>query len=336
MKTTYRLLACLLLILFCSCEKIVEFDPGEVEPHVVMISRPVTDSLVSVHMSYSRFFLDGHTPSAVSNAQINMTVNGVPVSVSNEGDGEYLLNVRPQPGDSLDIKATVPGYDRTLHASTVVPPRPVIQLVDYFIDTTSNYDYGMVYYRLRFKVIDPSHNSYYGIGLDAADVGMHFYDSTNYYTHYDSVWWDTTNWVSQWFTIDDPIVNNSSDADDLFDFSGDTYGDETLFSTDGFTNGEHMFTIDFETYQSYSGMMLNYRKRPVRLVLRRLSPELYRYTVTAVTVSTFNQLFSEPVQIICNVDGGIGIFGASSCEVKRLPVPRYNHFHQDSESNWKK
>jgi len=75
----------------------------------------------------------------------------------------------------------------------------------------------------------------------------------------------------------------------------------------------------------------NYSQVPVRLEVRSLSPELYRYIKTTETeVSDFDELFGEPIQVFCNIDGGIGIFGGSSRKQFVMPMPRYATFsHND-------
>ena len=57
-RRRYILIVLLLAVVMSSCEKVVDFDPGDVSPYVVVVSKPVSDSLVSVYVGYSRFFLD--------------------------------------------------------------------------------------------------------------------------------------------------------------------------------------------------------------------------------------------------------------------------------------
>ena len=69
-----------------------------------------------------------------------------------------------------------------------------------------------------------------------------------------------------------------------------------------------------------------------------MTRELYRYEQTADNASydLFEGLFSEPVQVICNIDGGIGILGGSSCKRFSLPTPRFETFPHDSDYYFKK
>ena len=82
-RKRYILIVLLLAVVMSSCEKVVDFDPGDVSPYVVVVSKPVSDSLVSVYVGYSRFFLDNREFKGVDNATVTIT------SGSNTSVGTY-------------------------------------------------------------------------------------------------------------------------------------------------------------------------------------------------------------------------------------------------------
>ena len=110
-------------LVMASCSEPIDFKPGQVEPYAVLLSRPTNDSTVCVHLAYSRFFLDNRDPEAISDATVTLDVNGV-TSVGTYDAGAYLgyggytFTAMPQPGDTLKVTASIPGYDKTVKATT--------------------------------------------------------------------------------------------------------------------------------------------------------------------------------------------------------------------------
>ena len=342
------------LALLSSCEKPIDFDPGEVSPYVVMISKPVNDSLMSVYVGYSRFFLDNRQFVAISDATVTLTDGtGTYAGVYDPkcfflsdyygyyggdeywyGDsvfyGGYAFTLRPQPGDTLRLTATVPGYDKTVTASTSIPQLPEIEVVDCIVDTTDYYNY---YYRLRFKVKSHSDAEYYSVAIKNA--------VTRYISSSDTYYWDTVNLSPVYFSVNDPLVN-SSDIEDVIDgYDGSFYGNEMYFSSDMFQGGEHEFTAVFSLYPyDYSDPSneLDYRQVPILLEVKSLTRELYRYEKTSVNAeyNSFDGLFSEPTQVICNVKGGIGVFGGASQKTFKTKANRCEVFSHNDGYYFKK
>ncbi len=337
-RICYVLVAASLLLNACS--EPIEFDPGQVEPYAVLLSRPMNDSTVCVHLSYSRFFLDNREPEAVSDALVTLDVNGVASVGAYDagayfGYGAYTFTSKPQPGDILKVTASIPGYDRTVKATTSIPPAANVEILDYVIDTSGRqtndgdyYYYGdNFYYKIRFKVKSHSNDEFYCVSIKHADtrrVGMNWV-------------WDTTNWIRTYFSMNDPLVNSQNVEDVIEGYDGTFYGDEAFFSSELFQNGEHEFSVVVEEWPDY-GNGLDYAHFPLLLEVRTLSRELYRYEQTAdnATYDFFDGLFSEPVQVICNIEGGIGIFGGSCRKRFSLPEPRYEGFPHDDYYFYKK
>lgn len=342
----------MLAVLMCSCEKVVDFDPGDVSPYVVVVSKPVSDSLVSVYVGYSRFFLDNRGFNGADNATVTIT-SGSNTAVGTYdpdcfiqsdyyddwngyyGDtthyGGYGFMLRPNPGDTMRVSATVPGYDKIVTAQTVVPPQPQVEIVDLVIDTldevTGGYYYcyySSTYYRLRFRINCNSNREYFSVRVL---LGEEIYLSDTV-----SVW-DSTQMSSYYFTVSDPIVNNAS-LEDAFDGDDGSFsGREMTFSSERFSGGAHEFTMEFDATTYGNRDILG---RPVKIEVCALSEELYRYNVTSSGyTSDLDDLFSEPVQVYCNIKGGIGIFGASTKKIFKAPAPRVENFN-NSASYYKK
>lgn len=349
------------LALLSSCEKPIDFDNDEVSPYVVVISKPVSDSLMSVYVGYSRFFLDNRDYNPVDNAVVILSdgANSYPGVYDPQcfrsntyyydhydggywtGDstyfGGYTFTLRPQPGDTVHLTATVPGYDKVVSATTTMPQSPELEILDCIADTgNGNYydEYGGYYahsdcyFKVRFKVKSHGGNEYYSVRILNAIYGR-IHPTQN-------IWgWDTTAWESNYFTVSDPLVNSRSFEDIIDGYDGSFYGNEMIFSSELFQNGEHEFTAIFskwpQAYEDFSTM-------PIRIEVKSLSRELYRYEQTAANADYdfFDGLFSEPTQVICNIKGGVGVFGGSTGKQFRVQQLRYGTFQHNDGYYFKK
>ena len=340
----------LLAALMSSCEKVVEFDPGDVSPYVVMVSKPVGDSLVSVYLGYSRFFLDNREFNLIDNATVTITSgNNSAVGTYDPhcfiqrdyyyyddyygyydyyGDttyqGGYAFTLRPNPGDTMRINAIIPGRDEVVSAMTVVPRQPQIEIVDFVVDTIDENMYGSdCNYRLRFRINCNSNREFFCVKLLSGNLQL----------LEDTTIWDSINMSSQFFSVNDPIVNNASLEDALDGDDGSFYGREMYFSSERFSGGAHEFTMEFSYYSS----VISGADMPVAIEVRALSEELYRYNITSTGyTSDLDDLFSEPVQVYCNIKGGIGIFGASTNKRVKASNPRVENFNNSSSNYYKK
>lgn len=324
----------LALLLLCSCEDVLEFDPGDISPYPVMVAKPDTgDSLISVYISNSRFFLDDYNdPQTIAGATVVMHVNGTPLTgVYDNTSDRYLFAVHPQPGDTLHLTAQVPGFDQPMSAGTRVPKLPQVEITDFVIDTTdfyvndwdSSWYRGNYYYRIKFKLHSSSPLEYYSVRVLSSEGGI--YGDTTHTV------WDTNeaNFFYVAFKVNDPIVNTTN-IEDLLEgeTSSGFYGNTMFFSNEMFQNGEHEFTIEYEQWGgNYGGNTLDYSQIPILLKVQSLSRELYLYSVTKDAQDNVDLFFSEPVQVYSNIQGGVGIFGASSLNKQRLPAPRFEHFN---------
>lgn len=338
----------MLAALMNSCEKVVDFNPGEVEPYVVVVSKPVSDSLVSVYVGYSRFFLDNREFNGVDNATVTITSGGNTAvgtydprcfyyddyyyyGMDTTFYGGYKFTVCPHPGDTMRLSASVPGHDNTVTATTVVPPQPQVEIVDYVIDTLDEDPYGSsFYYRLRFRINCNSNREFFKVKLFCGEMKQ---------IQNDTVWvWDTTQMNSQYFSVSDPIVNNASIEGALDGDDGGFDGREMFFSTERFTGGSHEFTMEFEYYNYFIEQThINRLGMPVVIEVQSMSEEIYRYEITSTGyTSDLDNLFAEPVQVYCNIKGGIGIFGASTNRRVKAPTPRVENFNNSSSNYYKK
>ncbi len=305
----------IIAILFTTfaCEKEIEFNGEIQDKKVVVNSFAVADSILTAEIFYSKFFLDNKIGfDTIKNAEVLLYVNGnyktdlTFQQVDRKAEdymggytyikGLYLSNYRPQPGDSLELRIQVDGFDE-ITAQTFVPKRADFDQNDIKVrvDTTSAYEssymnennelvsyfsYSLqVYYSIKFKD-EIDEKNFYRIIL------RNSYGST------------------EWLESDDPIFNQTGEEGifDLIDGSSYNYfADETF-------NGETR-TITFNSY-SWSDSWGNNDTNKF-LDVQQMSKEAYLYMKTAKSAElNEGNIFSEPVLTFSNVKGGIGIFAA--------------------------
>ena len=298
-----------------SCEKIIDFNGEITDPYLVLISHPQADSTWTVRVSQSRFFLSGATIPEINNAQVAVTVNGIASDglATYEGDGMYNTGIVPHPGDSLEIRVNAPERDE-ITAACRIPQRPTVSDFRVEYDTTI-YEYTWTDYytdstyverdingslNLHFKIHDPAgEHNYYMLRL-ATNVG---------------------EWSYRYIDVEDNVLFDIDATNEVFDLDDDVQnaGTYVLFSDERINGKAHPTKVNL-----YIGSVSNNNNMqdlsdffifPCRLEIYAISRDLYLYLKTkkaAHNQDEFTQILSEPVQVHTNINGGIGILGASS------------------------
>ncbi len=293
MKKTLAILAALLML--GACTKDLEMDFDDIEPQVVAMSCVEPDSTLMLRLTYSRFFLSDRPFRTIDDATASLTVNGtVTEEVVAAAGGNYGFAYRPQPGDRLDLRVSVPGRD-AVSASTTVPHPASLANLRASLISHDQYDCT---YSVRFTLDDPADEDNFYI----IRVINHRHYSDEYGNH------DRDAYCR--FSCNDYLLTEGIDLGSLLDGDnpGEYYGGEFFF-TDGNINGlshevELLCSTENEAPELY-------------LVITSCSRDRYLYEFS--TRSHDDDIFGEPMQVHCNIDGGIGIFAARSRSV--LPIP---------------
>ena len=294
-----------------ACEKVIDFTGGYTDPELVMVSQPEADSVWRIKLTQSKFFLGNDSIATIKSANFDLSVNGRSVNSFpiHEGGGVFNTGITPHEGDSLAVRITVPDKG-TLSASCRIPKRPVITdaVVEwdtthytyteygYSGDSTREYTYINGSANIKFKIHDPA--------------GEH-----NYYMVRVANTYDDGSIDYRYITINDEMLFEVDATDEAFDLGlsiEENQGQRVCFSDDRIDGHIHSVTVYTNCYASYDGTGWFRFKLEVYSVSRDLY--LYWRTVRAAQESDeiFSQIISEPVQVHCNVDGGIGILGGMS------------------------
>lgn len=290
LRTTHLLL--LLSVILASCEKVVEFDMGDIEPHIVVNALPCTDSMLFVNVTYSRFFLDNTPFRPVTDANVTVDVGGTTYTSTSRDGANYLFAYQATAGDTLTLHVNMDGCEEII-AGTRIPDFPAMQPPLAEIDTLQPISLGNV----TFTIDDPAGKNYYYIYLMERDSG--------------SRW---NRWEEKWDTIDtirhayfnclnkeitNPEVNSMEGLMDYF---------ESLLFTDAAIDGQsYEVTLSLTMFKDTAEHPL---LREYTLVVESLSPEAHQYMKDVAVSQGMASYFAEPAQIYSNLSNGLGIFAA--------------------------
>lgn len=309
MKKRIIFAAALAALLSGACSKVIDFTGDFTNTELVMVSQAEADSAWHIKVTQSKFFLGRDTIATIKNATFDITVNGQPVSCSpvHEGGGVYNTGIVPHCGDSLSVHVNVPGRS-PISASCSIPQKPDISDVHLEWDTTcytnqwtnyagdtiiESYASGNVY--IKFRLLDPAdERNYYMVRVA--------YDRDGYHS-YEDIW------------LEDDILFPIDATDEVFDLGlseDENYGNRILFSDDRINGQKHTVSVAMSYYESWDNTT-HFDGKHLVLEIYAVSRDLYLYwrTVNAAQNSDeiFSQIISEPVQVHCNVEDGIGILG---------------------------
>ena len=329
MKRIPLLIATVLLL--AACEKQIELDIEYTEPQVVVMSQNDADNPVSLTLTYSRpvfgtyYVRNGEDYfQQITNATVTLSVNGGNTLTATRNDGTYTFAHTPHSGEQLSLTVNVPGKGN-FTATTTVPQAPLVGNITHTIRSNSNESEDM-----DVSLFIPFTDR--GGTTDYYSIIMHQFD-TVCYTYYDNdgavIDQDTLTFADGWFECQDQLIVDDMDYEAVLEGLAPVtvfYGDELLF-TDARINGT-THTIELQTYlnlyrYNYEGQNIeghyndNYTyvvHTTFHIEVAALSHDhyLFRQTINNYSNDDMIGIFSEPIQIHSNIEGGIGIFGVCS------------------------
>jgi hypothetical protein len=305
------------LVLFASCEKDVEFK-GEMTKSVLVVNSFVSpDSVVSANVSESKFFLEEEsTITGIENATVSVYVNDVfKEKMIHTDKGNYTGTYIPTIGEIIKLVVTVPNKT-DVSCQDKVLTRPEIVSVDTTV-TSSTGGYLLDYHtKLNsndtqvYDTIGKSRNYDCEFKIKMKDKG----NEKNYYrlaVVRNSTFEGESGY--EFVHITDNIDPEAYSSDPL-----QTEDDSNPFCvfSDDIINGKE-YTLKFKLSQN----VITFYNRPKEtkqeliIALQQISKDYYLYLRTRAVANEDN-VFSEPVQIHCNIKNGLGVFGSYSSSVR--------------------
>jgi hypothetical protein len=304
-----KLLTVLSLISMVSCTKVIDLNIPDEAPKLVVNAPFSPDSTWKILVGKTGPSVGIVTPiTSIANATINLRENGTPLSgwvVEKElwfgggwnpdADTLYFFTLpgkKPVAGASYQLEVSAP---ITPTASSIAMCLGPISLQNIFKRDSTNLVEQDYYNECTFDITDPgSSDDYYQIQLLVNDTFTPFP-------------------ISQGFYTSDLIINEFTDKG-IFGANKNSLGFQLYdpFFSDALFNGQtRNFKIYYPSFFNSSAT--------VSLILVRYSKELFAHERSLrLQKELGDNPFSEPVRIISNIQGGLGIFGSKVTSIHEV------------------
>jgi hypothetical protein len=327
MKTLHIIWFVLLSIsIFTSCEKEIDFDGETTESQLVLNSFITPDSTIVANVSESQFFLNNdYLFKAVENAEVSIYCNGIlKETMQHSLNGKYISATKPEVGDVVKLVVKVPEKDEITGETTIYPKANVLKLDSIviwtgakpIIETVNTVDNGLpktetiVVGKYRFRTIR------YILTFEDAATMKNYYrlvvSQTSTFEGKKKVNYD--------YTLDDIVSGNTKDLLPGIPAINESKNQFHVF-TDELINGK-TYPLSFTIRDTASIYLPEYQrplpKKTVEIDLQSVCNNFYLFLKTRSDQQTANQLFSEPIQIFNNVNGGIGLVGSYTSNVLKV------------------
>lgn len=281
----------LIAIAFVACRKEIKFEEEDIDRVLVVNQIVEAGQPFKVYVERSLFFLDSNnTEYILNNATVTLTnvTSGQSETVNQGNNGYYNFGMIANAGASYQVNVTHPEYDAVQSQMTVPATIPLLSVDTTVIYTNNN---GLIYAEgtdVTLNWFDPSITNHYMVVIRSFGFG---YSENVYLTSSDA-----------------SIVNNDSGEPD-----GSNYGPFFALDDALFNGTNKSLTVranhDFQNVDS------------IEVVLYHVTEDVAKYLISAELESTSSDdIFTEPVKVHSNIEGGYGIFGAVNSS-KRTFIP---------------
>lgn len=317
-----------------SCRNEIEFNGNETQPLLVVNCFCTPDSIIKVHVSKSKFFLqDDSSFEFVNDATVNLWINDVKTEkLVSTGNGYYTATYKPKTGDRIKITAQNNQFSEVSGETDIYQSIPILSVDTaskmlestpltyynnkpdgtYTIDTIGYTINRQLNYKVNFS--DPANTkNYYRLVVTIRNyfLGGFYYDSPFYFNSDDLVFGNNSE--SSIFEGGNYSYYNEF-SDDLF--NGKNYG--LMFYTNQY---ENVYYKDINQPKSQKYDEFTPIKSELLIDIQNISNSYYFYIKSRVASSSVVEFFSEPVQIHSNVKGGIGIIGSYTHSIYMFQIP---------------
>lgn len=275
------------LIFMSSCKKEIQYK-GDGQESVLVINEILEkDSLISVQIERSVFFLDSpNADVSVDGASVSIknVTTGITESTNVSDNGLYEFDMICIEGHEYDISVNHSDYPPAA-AKAFIPSSVSLLSVDTFTVDIPNASYVEIHATLTWN--DPLGEDFYIISVDnVSDSGV-----------VSKPWVDASD-----VSIDYSLSNGVSEGD---------YGWYLGVLDETFQGGTKSLHIDFLAFDTSEVDFYEYQ-------LYRCTEDAYKYFLsTNKSQNADDNPFTEPIKIHSNITNGIGIFAGISTSVIR-------------------
>lgn len=280
-----------LLLIFNSCEKILNIDIPEGDRHIVINGVMKPDSIINVQVSKSKSVLETENIEYLSSASLKLYIDGTFVEdLTYTENGNYLSTIKSQKDKEYKITADY-GEMKTATAIGKIPDSVSILSITYTnTETTDGKEH-----HIKIKIDDP-------VGVD----NYYFVALSTFYEEYDNYGNPTGEYTesSQYFQSSDPVFRNGLLSFNLSGKEGLVFTDESFDGLD--------YSLDItagHTYSPVNTLKDGLGSQKYKVYLLSITKDLYYYIVSFNNNQvTTDDPFSQPVKVYTNVENGLGIF----------------------------
>lgn len=298
MRNVKSILSVLLgLLLFASCEKVIEFDTTISDSELVLNGVPSAGKQLFVNLSYTHFFLDTNHYQPVNDMNMVVSVNGHDYHPTTNRLGNFFFDYTLQEDDSLAIH--IQAGDHIITSHTTVPRMPDISTPMAFTSDTGTFHLLIVNFNIKDH---PNYKDYYCITLRQRDSGSRYHP---FLDSYDTI--DTT--YSTFFFCNDKALLDPFMAANMA-VSGFVPTNQLLATDKEFDGQLHNTTLMLMLLRD-TNEVENYIHQ-YSLDIETVSPDRYRYLQDIANATSLMQLITEPPAVYSNVEGALGIFAGNA------------------------
>lgn len=296
----------LFILLFSSCDVVIDLDIPEHDPVLVLNSVLRTDDTLKAYVSHSKGAFDSNPISYVNNASVKVFEDGVLLgemdklsipSFNNSGFVDtvyrYYLNQMPTAGKFYSYEVEHNDYEN-VRAETHMPT--AVDLIIEEVSPLGEDDYEKQF-RLRCSFEDAGTENYYRLRIHAESDDADFY--TNYFVDFES--------------SDASIIASAGVQSDGMSY----WGSDALFDDELFNGSTKEIILEFWDWNYYyieeEGYDVNYV-----LEVSSISKEYFNYIKSLrayeYNADEFSLFAGEPVHVYTNIENGLGILGATATD----------------------
>lgn len=322
-----------ILAVLVSCTNDIAYKGPGTDPMLVINSQAIANDTLWVKVSHSRFFLDtDYSDKKLSDATVKITIDGEERTATYRPEYKAYSDGRVvRSGNHVKISATHPKYG-TVYAEDYVPAPDII------VVKSSTAKYNDKKGKSDYYEVENSDSVWnLKVSIKKSDAAPHYYNmminairEISWYEEErpgDGYWYTTCDAVNYCLRDNTKIALGLEDTESILEngFEEEYYmGFEQFVFSDEMLNDQNELSFDIMLYKEF----VNYEKIPFgydpdEFVDTTHYYIKYNFNIDLLTISeaayqynkSYNDyedsewsLFSEPVQVVSNVNGGLGIF----------------------------
>lgn len=261
-----------------ACETELDSSMLTYKPRLVVNSLMTSDQMVWATVNSNIPLADSLGPAPIENANVvlfDQAGNQYPMPF-NFGQGRYEAAIRPNSGELYEVVANYTNFPQAVGNTTL--PKNVNLGATTWVDNTGVDEDGFPTGTLSLKIVDEKQErNYY-------NVSLYRYD----------------DFIAEWFIISPNFQDKELEAQSISTPDGGFVISDALF------NGA-VKTFNFTTPFASKGQLYKYMVK-----VQSMNEDYFLYVQSLDQYTQQSGIFTEPVSVYSNIEGGLGICAGAS------------------------